>query len=110
MTRRDALVHDVSQIPFGHTLEDELQIFPRHDHNEKRIRQLVMRDDSRLGKLLHSTSFGKAVLAMLDVNSVAKATPWAADLSEAAYGADVIHDVDPAPFYYRLHHRINSPI
>lgn len=26
-----ALVHDVSHIPFGHTFEDERQVFPRHD-------------------------------------------------------------------------------
>src|SRR5260221_460819 len=110
MARTYALVHDVSQIPFGHTLEDELQIFPRHDHNEKRIRQLVMRDDSRLGKLLHSTSFGKAVLAMLDVNSVAKATTWVAELVEASYGADVIDYVDRDAFYCGLDHRIDSAI
>src|SRR5258708_25499633 len=102
MTRRDALVHDVSQIPFGHTLEDELQIFPRHDHNEKRIRQLVMRDDSRLGKLLHSTSFVKAVLAMLDVNSVAKATALVAELVEASYCAHVIDYVHRYSFYCAL--------
>ncbi len=26
-----ALVHDVGHIPFGHTIEDERRLFPRHD-------------------------------------------------------------------------------
>jgi len=30
-----ALLHDVAHIPFGHTLEDELHIFPRHDKMER---------------------------------------------------------------------------
>jgi len=32
-----ALLHDVPHIPFGHTLEDELRILPRHDENEARL-------------------------------------------------------------------------
>src|SRR5260221_10811721 len=26
-----ALLHDVTHVPFGHTLEDERRLFPRHD-------------------------------------------------------------------------------
>jgi HD superfamily phosphohydrolase len=32
-----ALVHDITHIPFGHTIEDERRVFPRHDQNTGRI-------------------------------------------------------------------------
>jgi HD superfamily phosphohydrolase len=37
LTRLYALLHDVPHIPFGHTLEDELRVLPRHDESEARI-------------------------------------------------------------------------
>ena len=37
LTRLYALLHDVPHVPFGHTLEDELRIFPRHDESDARI-------------------------------------------------------------------------
>jgi len=37
LIRMVALLHDVSHIPYGHTLEDELNLFPkRHDEDEQR--------------------------------------------------------------------------
>ncbi len=41
LARLYALLHDVPHIPFGHTLEDELRILPRHDENEPRIRHYL---------------------------------------------------------------------
>ncbi len=32
-----ALLHDITHIPFGHTLEDERRVFARHDRNPNRI-------------------------------------------------------------------------
>ena len=37
LVRLYALLHDVPHIPFGHTLEDELRVLPRHDQNKARI-------------------------------------------------------------------------
>jgi uncharacterized protein len=34
-TRIAALLHDISHIPFGHTFEDERQIFERHDSSDR---------------------------------------------------------------------------
>src|SRR2546423_1680522 len=31
-----SLLHDVTHIPFGHTLEDERRVLPRHDKDEER--------------------------------------------------------------------------
>jgi uncharacterized protein len=36
LSRLYALLHDVPHIPFGHTLEDELRLMPRHDRNDSR--------------------------------------------------------------------------
>ena len=35
-----ALLHDVGHMPFGHTLEDEFALYPRHDSRE-RVRQVL---------------------------------------------------------------------
>ena len=37
LVRLYALLHDLTHIPFGHTLEDELGLFPRHDRIPPRI-------------------------------------------------------------------------
>lgn len=41
MARAFALVHDVTHVAFGHTLEDELGLFTRHDKNIARLDRLV---------------------------------------------------------------------
>jgi HD superfamily phosphohydrolase len=45
-----ALVHDVTHIPYGHTIEDERRVFPRHDQNAGRIDHFLFRTD--LGRVL----------------------------------------------------------
>src|SRR5207253_5806571 len=45
------LLHDITHIPFGHTLEDELGLFMRHDANPARINALLG-VDSQLGQIL----------------------------------------------------------
>src|SRR5437899_1164654 len=46
-----ALLHDVTHIPFGHTLEDECSVFSRHDANTSRI-QHFFGPDSAIAKLI----------------------------------------------------------
>src|SRR5689334_12861241 len=36
LIRVSALLHDITHIPFGHTLEDERRVLPRHDKDEER--------------------------------------------------------------------------
>lgn len=49
LIRLAALLHDVSHVPFGHTLEDEACVVsPRHDEDQNR-RQLLI-EDSDIGK------------------------------------------------------------
>jgi HD superfamily phosphohydrolase len=44
-----ALLHDIGHIPFGHTLEDEFCIFPRHDEDNERI-EYFLGEESTIGK------------------------------------------------------------
>src|SRR5688572_33506176 len=37
LTRVTALLHDITHIPFGHTLEDERRVLPRHDKDQARV-------------------------------------------------------------------------
>src|SRR5262245_18940635 len=37
LIRVAALLHDITHIPFGHTLEDERRVLPRHDKDADRV-------------------------------------------------------------------------
>lgn len=56
------LLHDVTHIPFGHNIEDQTGLLPRHDRPE-RFRALLAR--SELGDRLRETGLGDHVLSVL---------------------------------------------
>lgn len=61
--RAAALVHDVTHIPFGHNIEDQSELLPRHDARE---RFEGMFDASRdLGRELERQGLRETVLAVL---------------------------------------------
>lgn len=51
LTRLYALLHDLPHVPFGHTIEDELSIFTRHDKNLGRISRFFG-ESSQVGTLI----------------------------------------------------------
>ena len=51
LARLFALLHDISHVPFGHTVEDECGVFKRHDGDRSRIEYFLGRD-STIGRLL----------------------------------------------------------
>ena len=51
LARMYALLHDVPHVPFGHTIEDELRIFRRHDENPARIAHFLG-PDSEIGRIV----------------------------------------------------------
>lgn len=53
LARLGALLHDLSHVPFGHTLEDELGLLRRHDENPRRITQFLRRGN--IARLLRRT-------------------------------------------------------
>ena len=54
LARLYALLHDITHIPFGHTIEDELGLYERHDKNPTRINHFLG-PESPIGKIIVST-------------------------------------------------------
>ncbi len=46
-----ALLHDITHVPFGHTIEDEFCIFERHDKDKERLDHFLG-DDSTIANLI----------------------------------------------------------
>ncbi|HJT91751.1 MAG TPA: HD domain-containing protein [Mycobacterium sp.] len=63
--RLGALLHDLTHVPFGHTLEDELQLLRRHDLNQPRIRRLLI--NSEIGRILKRSMGGDDFLQLCAV-------------------------------------------
>ncbi|OPZ07537.1 MAG: Deoxyguanosinetriphosphate triphosphohydrolase-like protein [candidate division BRC1 bacterium ADurb.BinA364] len=51
LARLFALFHDIGHTPFGHILEDEFPILPRHDHDPGRIERFLG-TDSPIGRIV----------------------------------------------------------
>jgi HD superfamily phosphohydrolase len=61
--RLSALLHDITHIPFGHTLEDERRVLPRHDKDEARFQYFLL--ESQLAQRLRSSGYQEQVLRIL---------------------------------------------
>ena len=61
--RLAALLHDITHIPYGHTLEDERRILPRHDKDDARFNYFLQQ--SSLGRCLRNSGFQDEVLRIL---------------------------------------------
>jgi uncharacterized protein len=110
IARAYSLLHDVSHIPYGHALEDEMRIFERHDQNKGRIERLLQSDRSQLGRKLGLSSIGREVLQLLTGNESTAGRAWISQLVAAPCGADVLDYVDRDAYYCGLDHRIDSAI
>lgn len=109
ISRLYALTHDVTHIPFGHTLEDEFGFFPRHDSNMHRAERLVLSPQSELGGVLRENEIGRAVLALFEDKPEETSTA-VADLVSGITGADVLDYIDRDATYCGLDHRVDSAI
>src|SRR5437867_3002821 len=63
LIRVASLLHDITHIPFGHTLEDERRVLPRHDKDEERVAYFLR--DSAIGRILEREGLQAAVLDTL---------------------------------------------
>jgi HD superfamily phosphohydrolase len=79
-----ALLHDVTHIPFGHTLEDERSLFPRHDKGQ-RLSKLL---NGALGERLRVLGLKDTVTAMLDGGASVPA--WARQIVSSTIDADLL--------------------
>ncbi len=84
-----ALVHDVTHIPFGHSIEDQDGIFGRHDRAERFER--VLGTSTVLGKLLRDLGVAKDVLAVL-AGAPAKSAvpPYWAQIVSGTFACDIL--------------------
>jgi HD superfamily phosphohydrolase len=103
-----ALLHDVSHVPFGHALEDEMALLGRHDRNADRLGRLLS-PKNPLGKKLSGSTTGRVVLECLRGNKSCE-VQWLTELIDAPSGADVLDYIDRDAYSCGLDHRIDSAV
>lgn len=80
-----ALLHDATHVPFGHTLEDERRLFPRHDKGDRLARLLA----GELGVVLDRLGIRQAVAALLH-GHLPNADRWRTDVVASTIDADLL--------------------
>src|SRR5947199_6361066 len=83
LIRVSALLHDITHIPFGHTLEDERRVLPRHDKDEERVEYFLRQ--SAAGRILKREGLQDAVIA-----TIKGADSLASDIVGGAISADLL--------------------
>src|SRR6185436_7513161 len=78
-----ALLHDVTHIPFGHTLEDERRVLPRHDKDEERADYFL--GQSAIAKILAREGIQDAVRETLQTGG-----SYQSDIAGGAISADLL--------------------
>jgi HD superfamily phosphohydrolase len=83
-----ALLHDVTHIPFGHTLEDERCLFPRHDKGAR----FVTLFGAALGERLEALGVKQPLAALLGIadDTSAPPPPWARQVIASTIDADML--------------------
>ncbi|HLS88479.1 MAG TPA: HD domain-containing protein [Sphingobacteriaceae bacterium] len=87
IVRASALVHDISHIPFGHTLEDEAGLFDRHDRRE---RLDVFLQDGPLAQVLARQGLAEPVTALLTGREHPEVAPWMRAIITSTVDADML--------------------
>jgi len=83
LIRVSALLHDITHIPFGHTLEDERRVLPRHDKDYERVRYFL--EDSTVGRILGREGIQAAVISALTTGGSLQS-----DIVAGAISADLL--------------------
>ncbi|HYG56622.1 MAG TPA: HD domain-containing protein, partial [Symbiobacteriaceae bacterium] len=85
LVRLAILLHDVTHIPYGHTFEDERQIFPRHDAGPRL--DYFFGPTCELGRVLAELGVADAVKGIL---TGAPPTPWMGQIVSSTVDADLL--------------------
>ena len=78
-----ALLHDLTHIPFGHTLEDERRVLPRHDKDEERVDFFFRM--SAVARILKREGLQDAVIGVLKGDDT-----YRSDIVGGAISADLL--------------------
>ena len=81
-----ALLHDVTHVPFGHTLEDEREVFARHDRAARFDYFLA----GELGQVLDDLGLREPIHALLTRRDKAPGTLWRSQMIAGAVDADLL--------------------
>jgi HD superfamily phosphohydrolase len=99
LARLGALLHDLSHVPFGHTLEDEFHLLRRHDENAPRIRRLLERGE--IARILRNSIGGdefselcKVLRAKTDSDFARLRFPFVGDIVGNTVCADLLDYVE----------------
>lgn len=85
LARIAILVHDVTHIPYGHTFEDERQIFPRHDEGPRLDHFLSERTE--LGRTLAAMGYLEVIRSIL---AGRPPVPWMGQIVSSTIDADLL--------------------
>lgn len=110
VARLYALIHDVTHVAFGHTIEDEIGVFKNHDNNMPRLRRLLLDSTSDLNARLRQDEVGREVLEHFDPEATVQQRTGVPDLVSGSTGADVLDYIDRDAFHCGLDHRVDSAI
>lgn len=83
LIRVAALLHDITHIPFGHTLEDERRVLPRHDKDIGRVRYFL--EEGSVGGILEREGIRQPI-----VDALTKGGTLVADIAGGAISADLL--------------------
>lgn len=108
-TRLYALAHDIPHIALGHTIEDQLGYFTRHDENAPRFDRLLGPEtDTR--KVLDASAEGRDVVDLLDPRTTGVKDSFVYQAVAGDVGADVLDYLDRDAYYCGLDHRVDTAI
>src|SRR5437667_7338073 len=86
LTRVASLLHDITHIPFGHTLEDERRVLPRHDKDEERVEYFLR--EAHAGRILKREGLQDEVIAA--IKGSGGSGSYASDIVGGAISADLL--------------------
>src|SRR5437016_10068620 len=95
LIRIAALLHDITHIPFGHTLEDERRVLPRHDKDEERVDYFLR--ISTVGRILKREGLQDAVIRTLKGDET-----YHSDIVGGAISADLLDYLRRDTYFFVL--------
>jgi hypothetical protein len=100
-----ALLHDVTHVPYGHTLEDERRLFPRHDKGS-RLADLLA---GPLGETLAAHDMRDTIAGLLGATPL-ESPRWMQDIVSGAIDADLLDYLRRDSFFTGLAHDYDDRI